>query len=72
MEAIATSDVPVSDGQWHAARIDKRGSVMMLIVDEREGQEVIAPNMLRTNTVLYIGGLPGNLHTSGYSLSAWL
>ena len=58
-----TADVVVSDRQWHTARVEKLGGRLSVVVDGVEGVETGGPEEeLRTNSLLYIGGLSGRLY----------
>ena len=65
MDGLATSDVEITDGLWHTATVGKLGDTLRLIVDGIAGTEAAGPiGELRTNTPLYIGGLPGQYFTN--------
>jgi len=53
--------VNISNGVWHSVLIEKVGSITLLTVDGVVEAEATAPILLRTNSPLYIGGLPGEL-----------
>ena len=49
-----------TDGDWHSALVEKKGGVVTMSVDEvmvarAEG----IPLLIRSDSPLYIGGLPG-------------
>lgn len=58
---LASSRVNISNGIWHSVLIEKVGSIILLTVDGVVEAEATAPILLRTNSPLYIGGLPGEL-----------
>ena len=56
---LASSHANISDGLWHSVLVEKVGSTTILTVDGEVEAEATAPTILRTNSPLYIGGLPG-------------
>ena len=64
VEVLVTADIVISDGQWHTARVEKSGRRLRVVVDGVEGMDSGAPEEeLRTNSLLYIGGVPGKLYS---------
>ena len=55
---VASSSRNVSNGLWHSVVAEKVGDTSRLIVDGAVGADASAPSILRTNSALYIGGLP--------------
>lgn len=60
---MASSHANISDGLWHSVLVEKVGSTTILTVDGEVEAEATAPTILRTNSPLYIGGLPGEFLT---------
>ena len=58
---LASSRVNISNGIWQSVLIEKVGNIILLTVDGVVEAEATAPILLRTNSPLYIGGLPGEL-----------
>ena len=58
-EVLASSDTVTSDGEWHSVVIEKfERNIALMIDDVLVAETVNAPLMMRTNSELYIGGLP--------------
>ena len=56
---LASSHANISNGLWHSVLVEKVVNTTILTVDGEVEAEATAPTILRTNSPLYIGGLPG-------------
>lgn len=63
---LASSSTNVSNGLWHSVVAEKVGDTSRLIVDGIAGAYAFAPSLLRTNSPLYIGGLPSEFVKRAY------
>ena len=73
---VTSSGLPVADGRWHAVTLEKSGGLLTLAVNTSVvGQASGLPTLIRTNSPLFIGGLPGeeswrlSLHTAVHGLT---
>ena len=72
---VTSSGLPVADGRWHAVILEKSGGLLTLAVNGSVvGQASGLPTLIRTNSPLFIGGLPGeswrlSLHTAVHGLT---
>ena len=55
---LALSHANISNGVWHSVLVEKVGSTTIHTVDGEVEAEATAPTILRTNSPLYIGGVP--------------